>query len=330
MCMRKIFSFKCPTILKPNIGWRHEFNSVGVFTIILVLLLILAAWLSLFALPFVILLYIVVQKIWQFADHLFIFKKDDLKEKIKVLIYNDDNGDEFGYKYKVRIQIGKELSDFLFVEDYEWIKLSNNKGFFIYSIKGVWYYFDGDKVFLGERTGKLVFVDKTNTYRINMLGYDGVLVRFARKVFYGKKLNIPELDEFDRKDRDYLLIKNSNKYHLLSAAYQQCNDGGLVFTSEERFKSAIFVEDGKTVVLIWDEKLNGFKEIYRKKNPIDSLEMIIEVKKGNSNSKFIDKGVIYRFNVRTKALKPIYQGRIFNVDTKTRRVFIGSGVPYTY
>lgn len=328
MCMRKIFSFKCPTILKPNVGWRHEFNNVGVFAIILILLLILATLLSPFALPVVILLYIVVQKIWEFADHIFIFKEDELKKKIKVLIYNEDKYNDFGYNYKVSIKIDGKFSNYLLVEDYEWLKFNNNKGFFIYSIKGLWYYLDDDQVFLGERVGKLTFVDKTKSYKINVLNSDGVMVRFSRKVFYGKELNIPELDEFDRKDRDYLLIKVSNKYHLLSATYQPNGDGGFVFTSEEKFKSAIFVEDGKTVVLVWDEKLNGFKEIYRKKNPIDSLELIVDVKKGNH--KFIDHGVIYKFNVRSKSLKPIYQGRIFRIDHEKRMVCVGASFPYSY
>ena len=331
MCMRKIYSFKCPVLLKPNIGWRHEFNRLGLFTIGLILLIAVFGFISPILTVCILVLYIIIRKIWQDSDHLFVLKNDKTKDKVKICIYQYENGK---VKYRVRVEKNGDYFDGFIADEYEWVKMSDGKGIFIYSTKGVWYSFSDERKLLGERVGKITFIEKASGYysigyKINILNSDAsTTVYYAKKAFYGKdKLRIPELDALDLEDRDYVLLKNGKEYRIISAAYQAFLDRGMVFIANERFKSAIFVEDGKTVVLVWDEKTSKMKAIYRKVNKVDSLKLFVETE---SKKNVMSKGVIYMFNVRTKSMRSLYQGQIVSIDKDTHHVYVANGSPFQF
>ena len=334
--MKKIFSFKRLLILKPDVGWRYFANRWGVI-IILCALLVTICFLSTlifsFGVSMTITLLLSLGCGIIFAsfdvDERFWFVKEDTKTKIRISVYRAHSNNSL---YRIDVKRGNECT-IIGADEYEWLKFKNSRGFFIYKYHGVWYRLTTRPELLGERIGKVMFVDKTSNYRICILDMrDKVDVsRFIRagKAYYGEKgLNVPEMASLDAIDKDFVLIKDRSMYKLISSCYQKLGGDGSTYIAEERFKSAIFVEDGKTVVLVWDEKMERFKEIYRKKNPIDSLKLIIDVKCGNK--KFIEKGIIYKFDTRTKVLRAFYQGRIFRIDHEKRQVCVGTTIPYSY
>ena len=329
--MRKIYSFKCPLILKPNIGWRHEFNRRGWFGIVLILSILASGLVSTIAIAAVLLLYVIVRNLWQDADHLFVFKKDDTNEKIKVFIYQFETKK---LKYWLRVKNGK-YEESLVVDEYEWIKLNNGKGVFIYSLDGVWFNLTDNKQLLGKRAGKIMFVEEIEIQSsvncvVKIFNSSAELVYYyAQKAFYGKdKLRVPEFEDLDFDDRDYVLIKSDKQYKLISSSYQDFSDRGMSFVSTERFKSAIFVEDGKTVILVWDEKTSMMKSIYRKENAVDSLTLFVEP--GSRKNVVMRNASLYEFNAKIKGLRVLYQGQIVSIDNALRTVYVDRGLSFSY
>ncbi len=332
-CMKKIFSFKLPVILKPDEGWRHQFNKFGLILIIVLLLMVA----TIFTHPILLLVAFLLWALWcvllKCADRVFVFKEKGLKGKIKVFIFKNETSDR--YKYHIKIKMGKSVDESLLVDDYEWIKFNDEVGCFIYSVDGVWYLDVLNNEFLGERIGKVMFVHKANGskhggYKINILVDGKVRVDYAKHAFYGEDvLFIPESKNLDFDDKDYVLVKKESGYELISAEYRVIHGHCCkTYIMGERFKSAIFVEGKNTVVLVWDFMRHRLKEIYRKPNEVDGFKLIVE--KTNKKPKEIKEGVIYQFNLVTKTLRQMYKGSILKIDRDTRHIFVGKGGPYSY
>ncbi len=208
------------------------------------------------------------------------------------------------------------------MNNFEWIIHSNQNGWFILCYNDYWYYQDGtETVLLGKRIGKLMFITphKNDKIMLKILRSKGCLIsKIVDKIFYEQDImHIPELDFYSQDDTDYALIKQDGEYKLISTIYTSYGDKGILFFSYERYKSVIFIEDGKTVIATWNDKDKAYHIIYRKTNLVNSFQTFVDAK----NNQLPTDCTIYKFGTRYKDISIIYKGQILGIDEEKRILF---------
>ncbi|MBR5599280.1 MAG: hypothetical protein IKW39_04490 [Alphaproteobacteria bacterium] len=258
--------------------------------------------------------------IWKIvkADDYYELKSFGKDGKVKLYIYEYDKQVS---QYVLYIEY-KGLVEVLYIDDYEFFGISKKRDWFIFAVKNDWYcqHFD-ETVALGKRYGRAVFIDQNKDdvhFLVSALSLKNEIKSYvADKFFFGRDdLFIPELIDNEYRYTDYILIKVEGKYKLISSSFVLKKKREMTLAGIEKHRSIVFREDGKTVVLVWDDTLGEYKEIYRGVNYVSSLKSIVELDGNNLPS----NGVVYKFDKRHKSLVEVYKGEIVFIDEKRRRI----------
>ena len=252
------------------------------------------------------------------ADDYFELKKFNKKGKVKIYVYEYDLDDA---NYQVYVEY-KGITDILYIDSYEFFKIGDKRDWFIFALNEDWYcqYFD-KTIALGKRVGRAIFVDKgknDNFFRVNALSLKNEIKTYEADKYYCKEdLLLPDLADTDDKRTDYMLIKVGLGYKVISSIHVWKKKREMMLAGVEKCRSAVFVDEGETVVIVWDEQTNSYKEIYRVKNAVSSLKYFVEM----HDEEVPGEGSVYKFDKHKKSVKEVYRGKIIFIDEKERKIY---------
>lgn len=250
------------------------------------------------------------------------FSKED-ESKTKIYVYQNNI---LGNKYELHIKY-QDIEEVTLIDNYRFISSNDKDCWFLFSIKEtalstpIWHcYKDNTTIRLGKLIGNIIFLENKNDkgeYCVNILNSSNQIIRNkANKVFlHQKELLIPAykgMYEFD--ETDFVLIKQDNKYRLLSGTYTVSSKSTSPFFEEVHLTPLVIKDEDKTVVLTWNDRSQSYHECYRGKNLLGLSDTIVET----NSSTFPCNASIYRVDKKNNFLKNIYHGEILwiNFDKK--------------
>lgn len=253
------------------------------------------------------------------ADDYFELKNFNKKGKVKIYVYEYNRADS---RYQVYVEC-KDFTDILYVDRYEFFKIGDKRDWFIFALNEEWFcqYFD-EIVALGKRVGRAIFVDKGKNddfFRVNALSLKNEIKTYEADEYYYKKdeMRIPDLVENDDKKTDYMLIKVGLEYKLISSIHVWKKKREMMLAGVDKCASVVFRDGKETVVIVWDERINSYKEIYRVENAVLSLKYFVELQ----DKTVPGIGTICKFDKHKKCVSEVYRGQVIFIDVKNKVIY---------